>query len=122
MNQNRVQIRRSSAAAAMSGLLACGLALTGCGSASSDASTTSTVPASSTGAEMAGTAAMRALCDQMVGDALTADAATTLAEASSYAARVGTIDGVPQAVTMDYREDRFTFEVTGGVVTGCTYG
>ena len=65
---------------------------------------------------------MRVLCDQMVVDALTPEAATALAEDSVYVARVGTIDGVPQAVTMDYREDRFTFEVTGGVVTGCTYG
>ena len=65
---------------------------------------------------------MHALCDRMVADNLSPDDATALAEASGYVARVGVIDGVPQAVTMDFREDRFTFEVTEGVVTACTYG
>lgn len=71
---------------------------------------------------MAGTEAMRALCDQMVADGLTVADATSRAEQSGYSARTGTIDGVPQAVTMDYREDRFTFEVSDGLVVGCTYG
>ncbi len=35
---------------------------------------------------------------------------------------VGSIDGEPQAVTMDFREDRFTFDVVSGKVTGCSYG
>lgn len=71
---------------------------------------------------MAGTAEMIALCDQMVADGLTTDAATALAEEVGYVARVGTIDGEPQALTMDYREDRLTFDVEAGVVTACTYG
>lgn len=66
--------------------------------------------------------AMVALCDQMVADAMTVDDATALAEANGYTARVGSIDGEPQAVTMDYRLDRFTFDVVDGVVTACQYG
>lgn len=71
---------------------------------------------------MAGTPEMQALCDQMVAAALSAEAATSLAEENGFTARVGSVDGVPQAVTMDFREDRFTFDVASGVVTGCTYG
>jgi hypothetical protein len=48
--------------------------------------------------------------------------ATALAEDNGYIARVGTIDGQPQAVTMDFREDRFTFDVSEGAVIACTYG
>ena len=66
--------------------------------------------------------AMLALCDQMVADGLTVDEATALAEQNGYIARVGTIDGEPQAVTMDYRIDRFTFDVADGVVIACQYG
>ncbi len=71
---------------------------------------------------MPGTTEMRALCNQMVTEGLSPDDATKLAEDNGYVARVGSIDGVPQAVTMDFREDRFTFDVASGVVTGCTYG
>ena len=69
-----------------------------------------------------GTPEMQALCAQMVAEGLSPDAATALATENGYVARVGTLEGEPQAVTMDLREDRFTFEVTGGVVVSCTYG
>ena len=78
--------------------------------------------ADAAGAGVGGTAAMRTLCDQMVADGLSPEAATALAETNGYVARVGTIDGAPQALTMDLREDRFTFDVAAGVVVGCTYG
>ncbi|MBI1351883.1 MAG: hypothetical protein GC156_12275 [Actinomycetales bacterium] len=78
--------------------------------------------ADAAGAGVAGTADMRALCDQMVSGGMTPDEATSLAEQNGYTARVGTLEGAPQAVTMDYREDRFTFDVEGGVVVSCTYG
>jgi len=65
---------------------------------------------------------MVTLCEQMVADGLSPEDATALAESNGFVARVGTIDGEPQAVTMDFREDRFTFEVADGVVVGCTYG
>jgi hypothetical protein len=73
-------------------------------------------------AGVGGTPEMQALCAQMVADGLTPDEATALATENGYVARVGTIDGEPQALTMDLREDRFTFEVDGGVVVACTYG
>lgn len=79
-------------------------------------------PAAATAPSGGGTAEMQALCAQMVAEGLSPDAATALATENGYVARVGTIDGEPQAVTMDLREDRFTFEVTGGVVVSCTYG
>ncbi len=65
---------------------------------------------------------MQALCAQMVAEGLSPEAATALATENGYVARVGMLEGEPQAVTMDLREDRFTFEVTGGVVVACTYG
>jgi hypothetical protein len=35
---------------------------------------------------------------------------------------VGSYDGVPQAVTMDYNIDRLTFNVNDGIVTDATWG
>ena len=66
--------------------------------------------------------AMTAMCEQMIADAMTVEDAQALAESSGYVTRVGTLDGQPQAVTTDFREDRFTFDVTDGVVVGCTLG
>jgi hypothetical protein len=110
-------------------VVAAGILVTGCSSSSSDASSSAPIPSESTAAaptdpagDAAGTDAMRTLCDQMVADKLSPEDATALAEQNGYVARVGTIDGVPQAVTMDFREDRFTFEVTDGAVSACTYG
>jgi hypothetical protein len=57
-----------------------------------------------------------------VAEALPLDAAVALAEASGYTTRIGKLDGVDQAVTMDLREDRFTFEVEADTVVGCTIG
>jgi hypothetical protein len=78
--------------------------------------------AAAAAAGVGGTAEMQALCAQMVADGLTPDEATALATEKGYLARVGSIDGEAQALTMDLREDRFTFEVTGGVVVACAYG
>ena len=50
------------------------------------------------------------------------DAGVALAESSGYTTRVGKVDGEDQAVTMDLREDRFTFEVESDVIVGCTIG
>ncbi len=104
---------------------AVGLAtLTGCSSSTDSPSTAATSAAASAMASAGtpGSAEMMALCDQMVADGLSTDDATALAESNGYVARVGTIDGQPQALTMDFREDRFTFEVEGDVVVACTYG
>lgn len=78
--------------------------------------------ADAAGAGVAGTPEMTALCDQMVAEGMSPEDATALAESNGYSARVGTVDGAPQALTMDFREDRFTFTVTGGAVVSCTYG
>lgn len=102
-----------------------GATLAGCSSddvASAPASAIAAASSAAAAADEAGSPDMVALCDQMVADGLSPDAATALAEDNGYVARVGTIDGEAQALTMDYRTDRFTFDVQGGVVIGCTYG
>jgi hypothetical protein len=109
------------------GLCAVSLLLAGCSgssnSGSSDEAAASAPAATDPPAVEAGDdPAMIALCDQMVAEGLSPGDATTLAEQNGYVARVGTIDGEPQAVTMDYRLDRFTFEVAEGVVVDCQYG
>ena len=100
--------------------------LAGCSSsddaASAPASAIEAASSAAAAAGAAGNADMEALCAQMVADGLSPEEATALAESNGYVARVGTIDGEPQAVTMDFREDRFTFEVQGGAVVACTYG
>jgi hypothetical protein len=83
---------------------------------------TVTVTNASAAANGSADPAMVALCEQMVSGGMSPEDATALAKSKGYVARTGTIDGQPQAVTMDYRTDRFTFEVTGGKVTACTYG
>ena len=98
------------------------VALAGCSSAGSAGSEPADVVESGAAANPDIDPAMIALCDQMVADGLTTDEATRLAEDSGYAARVGSIDGEPQAVTMDYRIDRFTFEIVDDVVMSCTFG
>jgi hypothetical protein len=65
---------------------------------------------------------MSALCAEMIAEAMSPEEATTLAEQRGYSARVGTIDGEAQMLTMDFRVDRFTFDVVDGAVTDCTYG
>ena len=71
---------------------------------------------------VAGSAQMVAMCRQMVSGAMTAEQASAFAASNGYTARVGSIDGEAQAVTADYRPDRFTLTTVGGAVTGCTYG
>ena len=112
--------RRTAVAGAMAVTLGVAV-LSGC---SSDADDAASAPASAIAAasSAAADATMVALCEQMVADGLSPEDATALAEENGYIARVGTIDGQPQALTMDYRPDRFTFEVADGAVVGCTYG
>lgn len=72
--------------------------------------------------ESAGSAQMTALCRQMATDRMTFEEADALAKANGFSARIGSIDGVAQAVTMDYRPDRFTVALVSNAVMGCTYG
>ncbi len=93
--------------------------LTACSSSSSD------MPASEvnlSGSPVTANEDMTALCASIIEQALPLEAAVALAEASGYTTRVGTIDGEDQALTMDLREDRFTFATEAGIVTGCTIG
>ena len=48
--------------------------------------------------------------------------ATARIEAAGYTWRWGTIDGEPQAVTMDYRVDRLTLTTQDGLVIDATWG
>ena len=73
-------------------------------------------------ADGAGSAQMVGMCSQMMKGRMTFDQASAFAASNGYTARVGSIDGVPQAVTTDYRPDRFTLAIAANVVTGCTYG
>ena len=70
----------------------------------------------------AGSAQMTAMCGQMTRGRMSADQASAFAQSNGYQARVGSIDGQPQAVTMDYRPDRFTLALNAGAVSSCTYG
>ena len=125
-------MRRTKTIAASLMVVAAAATLAACSSSPADTATSAIAAASdaaaageaadAAGAGTGGTPEMLALCAQMVADGLTPDAATALATENGYVARVGTLEGEPQAVTMDLREDRFTFEVTGGVVVACTYG
>ena len=50
------------------------------------------------------------------------EAAQALAKARGYVVRIGTLEGEQQALTKDIKANRFTLDITGGVVTGCTVG
>jgi hypothetical protein len=107
---------------ALAGVALAVMAVTGlsaCSSSSSDA------PASEinlSGSPVTANEEMTALCAQIIEQAMPLEAAVAVAEAGGYTTRVGTLDGEGQAVTTDLREDRFTFDVEAGIVTGCTIG
>lgn len=112
-----MRARRTLAAAAIAVMAVVGLAA--CSSANSQA------PASEadlSGSPVSAKDDMTALCTQIVKQGLPLEAAVALADASGYTTRVGTLDGEAQAQTQDLREDRFTFAVAAGIVTGCTIG
>lgn len=58
----------------------------------------------------------------LIAAGLPQDEATALIEQNGYTWRLGTIDGEPQAVTMDYRLDRLTLTVDDGIVTDAMWG
>lgn len=117
-------MQRTTRTAVMLGtaLTVAGLLLGGCFGSSEQAGDEASAATDMPAVEAGDDPAMIALCEQMVADGLSPEDATVLAEENGYVARVGTIDGEPQAVTMDYRLDRFTFEVADGVVVACQYG
>ena len=74
------------------------------------------------GGDITGSAQMVAMCGQMVDGAMTYEKASAFAASNGYSMRIGTIDGEPQMVTMDFRWNRFTVSLVKNIVTGCTYG
>lgn len=58
----------------------------------------------------------------LIAAGLPQDEATALIEQNGYTWRLGTIDGEPQAVTMDYRLDRLTLTIDAGIVTDAMWG
>jgi len=70
----------------------------------------------------AGSAQMVGMCRQMVDGGMSFPQANAFAQSNGYSARIGSIDGQPQAVTADYRPDRFTFDMVSNAVVSCTYG
>lgn len=84
-------------------------AISACGSSSTPASSPTI-----------NTASKETFRDSIIG--LPVDDAKRAVEAAGYTWRIGTIDGQPQPVTMDYRDDRLTFTVDGGVVTDASWG
>lgn len=63
-----------------------------------------------------------ALVNELLAEPLPQDEATARIEEAGYVWRLGTIDGEPQAVTMDYRTDRLTLTTDNGLVTDATWG
>ncbi len=68
------------------------------------------------------TAQMVGMCEQMADGGMAEAQAAAFAESNGYSLRVGSVDGQPRPVTMDYRPDRFTVSLMNGVVVGCMYG
>lgn len=96
--------------------LALSLALTGCSRAES-------VPeADLSGSPVTVSEETNGLCEAIVSQTLPVEAADALAQGSGYTTRVIVIDGTPQAVTQDLREDRLNFEVENDLVVKCTVG
>ena len=60
--------------------------------------------------------------DDLLAEPLPQDEATQRIEEAGYVWRLGTIDGEPQAVTMDYRLDRLTLTMEDGLITDATWG
>ncbi len=98
------------------------VALTGLTACSSAGGNPVASDANVSGAPLDATSEMTNLCEQMITQALPTEAAQALAEASGYEIRIGTLEGEQQALTKDIQENRFTLDITGGVVTGCTVG
>lgn len=63
-----------------------------------------------------------AFVDELLAEPLPEDEATAMIEEAGYSWRLGTIDGEPQAVTMDYRIDRLTLTTQDGLVIDAAWG
>lgn len=99
-------------------MLVAGIGLAACGSDADntpEADVVETVPSDITPEQMA-------FGQDLVTAGLTTEEAGALIEENGYVWRLGTIDGEPQAVTMDYRTDRLTLTTQDNIVIDATWG
>ena len=99
-------------------VLAAGLGLAACSSeaeSTPEAEVVETVPSDITPGQ-------EALSKDLIAAGLTTEEAGALIEENGYTWRLGTIDGEPQAVTMDYRTDRLTLTTQDNIVIDATWG
>jgi len=105
------------------------LVLAGCSSETGDSTSTDpSTPSQETSqapeeeTDMNITPEQVAFLDELIAEPMPQDEATAMIEQADYVWRLGTIDGQPQAVTMDYRNDRLTLTVQDGLVTDGMWG
>jgi hypothetical protein len=115
-------IKRSIPAFAVAGLLSISV-LAGCSEAD-DAAPTPEPTSEQTEQEVNPdiTPEQTAFVNDLLVTPLPQDEATARIEEAGYTWRLGTIDGEPQAVTMDYRIDRLTLTTQDGLVIDATWG
>lgn len=115
--------RRMVALSAVS-LAIAGLSLTACSSSSEPAPATTSAVSEDPGTAEAGqpSSEILAMCEKIVADGLSEADAVALAEGAGYTTRIGSVDGAPNPLTMDYRDNRMTFDIEGAIVVGCNVG
>lgn len=114
--------RRTLQVAAAALTLSTALALSGCGSDEAVTEPTDTTTETESTVDPDITAEQLTFVEELLAEPLPQDEATTRIEEAGYVWRLGTIDGEPQAVTMDYRIDRLTLTTQDGLVTDATWG
>jgi hypothetical protein len=99
-------------------MLAAGIGLAACSSeaeSAPEADVVETMPSDITPEQ-------EAFSQDLINAGLTTEEAGVLIEENGYTWRLGTIDGEPQAVTMDYRTDRLTLTTQDNIVIDATWG
>lgn len=61
------------------------------------------------------------LLEFLVSEGTSQEEAVRIIDDLGYEWRVASIDGVPQPTTRDYREDRVTMDIDGGIVVGARW-
>lgn len=114
--------RRTLQVAAAALTLSTALSLSGCGSNEAVTEPTDTTTETESTVDPDITAEQLTFVEELLAEPLPQDEATARIEEAGYVWRLGTIDGEPQAVTMDYRIDRLTLTTQDGLVTDATWG
>ncbi len=118
-------MKRTNAAVAVAVSAMALVAIAGCSSSAGSSGTTS-APAAASSAPAADpnqpSAEIVALCDKTVADKMSQADAEAAVAAAGFTSRIGSVDGEPKPLTMDYRLDRMTFDIENGVVTACQVG